>query len=34
MSGTRFGRDMKERFDSYQNSRGVFYVGVGLLNNE
>lgn len=30
VSGTRFGKDMKDRFDSYQDYKGVFYIGVGL----
>jgi putative DNA primase/helicase len=34
LSGTRFGREMKERFDSYQNYKGVFYIGVGLIDPE
>ncbi len=30
LSGTRFGRDIKDRFDSYQDYKGVFYVGIGI----
>jgi putative DNA primase/helicase len=29
-SGTRFGRQVKRRFDSSQNYQGVFYIGIGL----
>lgn len=30
MSGTRFGKEMKERFDSYKTNY-TFYTGIGLL---
>ena len=33
MSGTRFGKDMKQRFDSYPDYKGVHYIGVGLLES-
>jgi putative DNA primase/helicase len=33
LSGTRFGKDMKARFDSYQDYKGVSYIGVGLLES-
>ncbi|UCF91073.1 MAG: DNA primase [Desulfobacterales bacterium] len=32
MSGTRFGREMKRRFDSYKPNY-VFYIGIGLRAN-
>ena len=33
LSGTRFGKEMKARFDSYQDYKGVAYIGVGLLES-
>ena len=32
-SGTRFGKDMKERFD-WEKSTYVFYIGIGLETTE
>jgi putative DNA primase/helicase len=34
VSGTKFGKIMKERFDSYPDRRGVFYIGLGLRAQE
>jgi putative DNA primase/helicase len=34
MSGTKFGIDMKERFDSYGDRRGIFYMGLGLRERD
>jgi len=34
ISGTRFGREIKRHFDSYKDSRGVSYLGIGLLKPE
>ncbi len=33
MGGTKFGREISRRYDSYQR-RHTFYVGVGLVTNE
>lgn len=33
MNGTRFGREMKERFDSHL-ARHVYYIGVGILGDD
>lgn len=30
MSGTKFGKDMKDRLDFYDDRRGIFYIGLGL----
>ncbi|MBI9078067.1 MAG: DNA primase [Desulfatibacillum sp.] len=32
ISGTKFGKRVKDRFDSYQNYKGVFYLGIGLID--
>lgn len=32
VSGRKFGEEMKARFDSYQDYRGVFYLGIGLAS--
>lgn len=34
MSGTRFGKEMKERFDHYKGKNGIFYTGIGLQKGE
>ena len=34
MSGTKFGTNLKERFDSYEDRRGVFYIGLGLRETD
>jgi len=31
VSLTKFGRDIRERHDSYKNRSGVHYIGIGLL---
>lgn len=31
ISLTAFGRDIRERYDSYKNYKGVHYIGIGLL---
>jgi putative DNA primase/helicase len=31
VSGTKFGMNLKDRFDSYEDRRGTFYRGLGLL---
>ena len=33
-SGTKFGKDMKDRFDFCSDRRGTFYVGLELLVRE
>jgi len=33
MNGTRFGKEIKERFDS-RKERWVYYIGIGLLEDE
>lgn len=30
-SGTRFGKEMKQRFDSYQDRDGIFYIGIEVF---
>lgn len=34
ISGTRFGKDMKERFQWAENYKGIFYSGVGIKHLE
>jgi|LGOV01.1.fsa_nt_gb putative DNA primase/helicase len=34
MSGTRFGKEIKGRFNSYKTRQGVFYMGLGLTAQE